>query len=71
MAAAKAASLFTYQNAVSAKFNALEYQKHPSALDSITKEKISKIPIQYQFANTSTSTIMILTKTGNSLSWSE
>ena len=39
----KAASLFTYYNAISATFITLVNQKHHPTLGSITTEKISKI----------------------------
>ena len=47
----KAALLFTYQNAISAKFNTLANQIYHSTLSSITTDKISKIPMQYQLTN--------------------
>ena len=56
----KAASLFTYFNAISATFNTLINQKHHSTIGSITTERMSKIPMQYQLANISTGTIITL-----------
>ena len=60
---AKAASLFIYWNAISATFNTLVNQKHHSTLGSITAEKMSKIPMQFQLANISTCTFKTLTIT--------
>ena len=65
---AKAASLFLHENAVSATFNTLVNQKHHSTLGATTAEKMSKIPMQYQLANISTSMIMTLTITEKLLS---
>ena len=45
-----------------------ETPKHHSTLSSITAEKMSKIPMQFQLANISTSMIMPLTFTEKSLS---
>ena len=64
----KTASLITYQNTISATFNTLVNQKHHSTLGSITTEKMSKLPMQFQLPNISTGTIMTLTITGESLS---
>ena len=64
----KTASLITYQNTISATFNTLVNQKHHSILGSITTEKMSKLPMQFQLPNISTGTIMTLTITGESLS---
>ena len=46
----------------------LANQKHHSTLGSITTEKMSKIPMQFQPANISTGMIMTLTITEKSLS---
>ena len=54
--------------ALSAAFDTFVNQKHNSTLGSITAKNMSKIPIQYQLANISTSTIMNLTITENSTS---
>ena len=62
----KAASLFILECYIY-KINTLLNQIHHSTL---TTEKISNIPLQYQLENTSVRTIMILTVTGNSLSLS-
>ena len=59
----KSSFVIYLQNAISATFNMLANQKHHSTLCSITTEKMSKITIQYQLANISTSTIMTLTIT--------
>ena len=56
----QAALLFTYFNAISATFNTLINQKHHSTIGSITTERMSKIPMQYQLANISTGTIITL-----------
>ena len=64
----KAASLFIYKNTISATFNMLVNQEHHSTLGSITTEKMSKIPMQFQLANISTGTIMTLTSMEKSLS---
>ena len=65
---AKAASLFIYQNAISAILNTLVNQKHHSTLSSITTEMMSKIPMQFQLANISSGTIMTSTIKEKSLS---
>ena len=65
---ANAASLFIYQNAISATFNTLINQKHHSTLHSITTEKMSKILMQLQLVNISTGMIMTLTITEKLLS---
>ena len=46
---------------ISVTFNMLINQKHHSKLGSITTEKMSKIPMQYQIVIISSSTIMNLT----------
>ena len=46
---------------ISVTFNMLINQKHHSTLGSITTEKMSKIPMQYQIVIISSSTIMNLT----------